>query len=412
MLLVDGGNVHGARSGAEYDREAGFILKVMDHQGYDVAALGPKDFALPEESLQGMLKGANFAWVGSNYIQRPVGVSDVFIRKVDGLKVGVMSYVDPDYNVNSMDTTRVRTDLEEAARALRDKTDVVVLIAHTSNRDPETLAQRVDGLVDLMILGGVTSPWTAMREQGSVKIGSSGDRGRQIARFELLLNREKQIVDTKYEVVKLEHDVPRDPEVAQWMLDFADEQAAVKAAELEKMRVEELGKLGIDPATMPGADSPLTYVGEKECRECHREHYNAWRRTSHGRAFSDLIRSRESHLPEKTKRTVTGWMERTGFVDRRESSHLFNVQCESCHGRGSAHVESKGEALETLIKPETTCVQCHSPEQDPNFDLRSGLKTVHDIEASEAEEKAALDPQAGLRNLSKSPLSAGARQNP
>lgn len=403
MLLVDGGNIHGTRTGAEFDREAGFILKVMDHQGYDAAVLGPKDAVLPEESLQSLLHGASFPWVASNYVQTPAGVSQVLVKKIDGVKVGIFSYVDPDYNLNSMDSSRVEDNLEQTARDLRQKCDVVVLVAHTSNRDPETLAARVDGLVDLMLMGGVTSPWTAMREQGSVKIGNSGDRGRQIARFDLLLNREKTIVDAKYEVVKLEHDVARDPEVAQWMIDFAAEQEGVKAAELEKLRLDELAKLGIEPASMPGEDSQLKYVGEKECRECHREVYNAWRRTEHGRAFSDLIRSRESHLPEKTRRTVTGWMERTGFVDRRESSHLFNVQCESCHGRASAHVESKGEALETLLKPETTCVQCHSPEQDSEFDLRSGLALVHDTSQEADLEKRSLEAEQRQKSLSSTP---------
>jgi hypothetical protein len=399
MLLVDGGNIHGPRMGPEFDREAAFILKVMEHQGYDVAAFGPKDYSLPEATRSALLGEARFPWVASNYRQPPPGVGESFIRKVDGLKVAVFSYADPDYTANNLDSNRVVDNLDRIARSLRSKADVVVMVAHTSNRDPETLARRVDGLVDVMILGGVSTAWTAMRQEGGVLIGNSGDRGREIARFELLLNREKTIVESKYEVVKLVHDVHRDPLVAQWMLDFNAAQAAAKDAEIEEMRQTKLAELGLKSEDMPGHGSELRYTGEKDCRECHREIYNAWRRTEHGRAYSDLIRSRESHLEDKVRRTVTGWMEETGFIDRRESSHLYNVQCESCHGRGSAHVASEGKALETLIRPEQTCVACHSPEQDPGFDLRSALLNVHDVSQAEDLEKQSRQAEQRLQQL-------------
>jgi hypothetical protein len=36
------------------------------------------------------------------------------------------------------------------------------------------------------------------------------------------------------------------------------------------------------------------------------------------------------------------------------------VQCEACHGPGSRHVDSGGEAdLVTKVPPESTCQACH-----------------------------------------------------
>lgn len=381
MLLIDGGNLHSIKKDAEVDRDAGFIIEIMNQQNYDVGVLGPKDFLLPDSSRRKLLDAASFDWVGSNYLpgERPAGVSESWIQKIDGVKVGVFSFVDPSWNTNSVTEEQVLDNLEQVAGQLRKTCDVVVLVAHSSSREPENLAKRVDGLVDVMLLGGVTTPWTKPRVEGGVNIGNSGDRGRQIARFDLLLNREKAIVAADYSLVKLEHDVPRDPVVAQRMLDFAEEQQLIKRAELEQARLAKLAEIGMKAADMPGADSPHRYVGEKECRECHQQIYAAWRTTQHGRAFSDLIRARESHLDEKVRRTTTGWMESSGYVDRRQSSHLYNVQCESCHGRGSAHVDSKGEMLDTLIDPATTCAGCHDSQQDPDFDLHAGLAMAHDI---------------------------------
>jgi hypothetical protein len=381
MLLVDGGNIHSVKKDAEVDRDAGFIIDIMNLQEYDLAVLGPKDFTLPDSSRSKMIQRAKFDWVGSSYTpeQLPAGIGSTWIKKIDGVKVGVYSYVDPAWSTNSIDESLCLDNVEAVGEELRKKCDVVVLVAHINSRDPENLAKRVDGLVDVMLLGGVTSPWTGSRQEGTVYMGNSGDRGRQIARFDILLNREKTLVSADYHLLKLEHDVPRDPKVAQMMLDFATQQEEIKFAELEKSRLAKIAELGLKPEDMPNHDSPFRYVGERECRDCHQEIYAAWRTTEHGRAFSDLIRSRESHLDEKVRRAVTGWMEKSGYVDRQQSSHLYNVQCESCHGPGNAHVDSKGEMRESLLDPTASCVKCHTAETDPDFDLESAIKKVHDI---------------------------------
>jgi hypothetical protein len=276
-----------------------------------------------------------------------------------------------------MKAEEIADNLEATAKDLAKRCDVVAMVAYTDVNNPEPLARRVNGLVDLMILGGVNTPWMEPRREGSVTIGNCGDRGRHIGRFDLLLNKEKNLVATDYKMVVLGSDLPTDPAVSRLMDDFKLEQERVKQASLEKIRLAKLAQLKIDPATMPGATSQLTYTGEKDCRECHTAEHNSWRQSIHGRTFSDLIRNRESEDELKIKRSVTGWLESSGFVDRRESSHLYNVQCESCHGRGSAHVKSKGAALETLVKPETTCLRCHDAVSSPNFDLQAGLKLAH-----------------------------------
>jgi hypothetical protein len=379
FVLVDAGNIHGFKQDEVAGREADFIVRMMNHQKYDVSVLGPKDHALKDSVRASLLAGAAFPWIGTNFTEagRPKGVQEVWIQKVDGVRVGLFSYIDPSWVANNAKSDFITDNLESTARELKKKCDVVALVCYTDVNNPEPVARRVNGLVDVMILGGVNSPWMTPRREGGVTIGNSGDRGRHIARFDLLLNKERKVVATDYQVVVLGHDLPVDPAVTALMDEFKAEQDRVRLANLEKLRQTKLASLGIDPASLPGADSPLAFVGEKECRDCHVEEHASWRQSMHGRTFSDLIRNRESEQEMKVKRAVTGWMETTGYVDRRESSHLYNVQCESCHGRGSEHVRTKGGALETLVKPETTCLRCHSPEQTPNFDLAAGLKMAH-----------------------------------
>ncbi len=379
FVLVDAGNIHGFKQDEVASREAAFIIRMMNRQKYDVSVLGPKDHALKDSLRAGLLTGAAFPWVGTNFTEvgRPKGVQEVWIQKVDGVKVGLFSYIDPSWVANNAKSDFITDNLETTARELKKKCDVVAMVCYTDVNNPEPVARRVNGLVDVMILGGVNSPWMTPRREGGVTIGNSGDRGRHIARFDLLLNKERKVVATDYQVIVLSHEMPVDPAVTLLMDEFKAEQDRVRLANLEKLRQTKLASLNIDAASLPGANSPLAYVGEKECRDCHSNEHASWRQSMHGRTFSDLIRNRESEQEMKVKRAVTGWMETTGYVDRRESSHLYNVQCESCHGRGSEHVRTKGAALETLVKPETTCLTCHSPEQTPNFDLAAGLKMAH-----------------------------------
>jgi hypothetical protein len=405
MILVDAGNVHSQKKGELIDREAQFILDIMNQQDYDVSSFGPKDYLLAEDVRNDIVKKANFDWVGSNYpdTSSVAGVKDFYVQKVDGVKVGFLSYIDPLNRTNNLSADQLKDNLEASVAKLRPKCDVLVLIAHTSPRGPEEYVKRVPD-VDVVILGGVTSPWTKHRTEGKTVIGNSGDRGRHIARFELLLNREKEIVNTKYEVVKLDNKIPRDEATKVQMEEFSVNQEKVKMANLEKMRQEKLAELNIDPGTMPGENSNLKYMGEKECRTCHKEHNTAFRRTAHSRAFSDLIRGKQSHLDDKVKRAVTGYLEKTGYIDRRETAHLYNVQCEACHGRASAHVISEGKELETLLDPKLSCDGCHSDE--PDFDLTTALTQVHDLNANPpVVPKASRNPAISNRAQPKSAVS-------
>ena len=192
--------------------------------------------------------------------------------------------------------------------------------------------------------------------------------------------------------------MPRNPEVAQMMEDFKGEQEREKKREIERNRQERLSELNLDERTLPWHDSKYTFVGESECRNCHREVHQAYKSTLHARAFSDLIRDRRSDDESALRRCVTGYMVESGYINRRDTPQLYNVQCEACHGPGSAHVKSEGAALETLANPSESCAHCHSPEQDPDFDLQRALPLVHDVAALSTPDHDAVR-QAGLSSV-------------
>jgi 2',3'-cyclic-nucleotide 2'-phosphodiesterase (5'-nucleotidase family) len=134
MLLLDAGNVYSLKRGEEPEREMEFILDIMDEQKYDVAVLAAKDLEIPDSSLNHMLEERDFEWVGTRHCRsrkRPKSVKPYSIRKVDGVKVGVFSWLDPEFRFNNVDSTEVLDNLEAMAKELRSKVDVLVLVAHT-----------------------------------------------------------------------------------------------------------------------------------------------------------------------------------------------------------------------------------------------------------------------------------------
>ena len=74
---------------------------------------------------------------------------------------------------------------------------------------------------------------------------------------------------------------------------------------------------------------------------------------------------------------VTGYDQPGGStVTHNLDGAMVNVGCESCHGPGAAHgkdPENVGIARDT---PESTCVQCHSPEHSDLFDYDAYRKTL------------------------------------
>ena len=137
-------------------------------------------------------------------------------------------------------------------------------------------------------------------------------------------------------------------------------------------------------------------VGAKKCKGCHKDLYAAWLETPHATTFdklSDEEKKNEACLKCHTSGTVA-----------KDGSLMEGVQCEACHGPGSAYksakIMSKSKwkadpethkkmAIEAgLLYPvEKDCVKCHTPEGNDNFkEFKYAEKqnTSHPVKKEEA----------------------------
>ncbi len=111
------------------------------------------------------------------------------------------------------------------------------------------------------------------------------------------------------------------------------------------------------------------------CGNCHADYQSTWVGSAHAGAYATLNASTAKRAECFSCHTVTGKGNVTGPVvaghDAVQQASYFDVQCESCHGPGLAHVE--GIAQGTVVRPLAkvsmngtgTCGDCHSGAHQP-----------------------------------------------
>lgn len=173
-----------------------------------------------------------------------------------------------------------------------------------------------------------------------------------------------------------------------------------------------VSQLGNVAWTQEKPDAKLEYVGSKQCKFCHNkpergEQFSAWKSNRHSHAFETLstheaarfakIRGMSTAPSESAtclKCHVTGYDVRTQTYPKKIAIE-DGIQCETCHGPGSAHV-ADGKILRMdkdaiidvsaniKMPDEQLCVSCHNPESPPwdpkKFTTKSGETTGFDYE--------------------------------
>ena len=125
----------------------------------------------------------------------------------------------------------------------------------------------------------------------------------------------------------------------------------------------------------------FSYVGHKKCKICHKTEHTSWMETVHAKAWDAL-------KPEEQKKAECIGCHSTGKDEKGEL--LTGVQCEACHGPGSAYksqkiMKDKELAMKNgLVMPDAkTCETCHN-EKSPTFKGFDFAKAVKDPKAMHA----------------------------
>jgi len=144
--------------------------------------------------------------------------------------------------------------------------------------------------------------------------------------------------------------------------------------EMNKKRLTELRQKNVKP------DIAATMAGWQSCRSCHPVQTEHWQQTSHAKAWETLVVKNQQFnqdclichvtLPTYNKEVVI----RENLIASL-TPEFHGVSCESCHGPGRNHVESPES--NKLLKPTAeTCITCHTPDRDDDFDFNRKLKIL------------------------------------
>lgn len=122
-------------------------------------------------------------------------------------------------------------------------------------------------------------------------------------------------------------------------------------------------------------------LGNAACASCHKKESASWRKSAHAHALQTL-KARGSHTDVAC--ITCHAVSKVDAPKEPSDWHGDSVGCEACHGPGEQHVAAKGgtdnivglgeSCPECII--EAICTTCHTPEQDPDWDLEAALKRV------------------------------------
>ena len=120
------------------------------------------------------------------------------------------------------------------------------------------------------------------------------------------------------------------------------------------------------------AENP--YVGSKRCASCHEQEYTRFQQHSKkARSWNSVV----TMAPKLTQQELEGCYGchttgygKGGFVSYKDTPHLADVGCETCHGPGAAHVQSEGDPATITRSPTLEqCMVCHNENRIKAFNF-------------------------------------------
>jgi hypothetical protein len=415
-LVLDSGNIYSDKPPSEAALETTvkkgvLMVELMGKLGYEGAAVGEKDLYLGLENLRALEKTASFPFLSANLAGKDGDLlfDSHAIFKKGALTIGVVGLTSPPSNKsffeNRMAGNQVNDPIKAAAdivSSIRDRCDLIVVLASLGYNQDQKLARSVEG-IDI-ILGGksrrfmkkatiqegvlLTNGYFQGRAVGQITVSLQGQHLGWASREELTFIQRQ--IDTASERVRSPGDeerlarllenqekarslTPYDYDMVSLVPDIADDPGVAAAIRNYRQSL----KIGhaADNST-PSKEAPVRYIGADKCRQCHAGRYRFWSKTPHWAAFRTLAIKDAEADPDCLQCHVTGYERQTGYWPKKPRKELEGVQCEVCHGVGSLHAANP-ETYSLLHLPSAPqCLDCHTRDQDDNFDYLRDRKRV------------------------------------
>jgi len=387
VAAVDvGGLVKGF--GAQANLKFQMSVNVMLAMGYDAIGIGKRDLQLGVDGLvSGPFVSANVALFGFDF--QPGLTPRQRIVEVGGVELGITSILGAKWQreINNSDVEMAdpKAKLAEIVPAMEKECDVLLLLAHATREESIELARQFPQFPLVVTAGGPPEPPAQPeRIDGSnallIEVGEKGMNAVVLAFYD------DAAQPIRYQRVPLDSRFPQSDYVKKEMSLYQ-----------EGLKDAGLAGLEVTPVSYPGQGVMGKFVGTAKCKSCHEDSYKVWKKSGHAKAWQTLVEvdPPRNFDPECIACHVVGWTPQnyrpleSGFLSEKETPHLIDVGCETCHGPGEKHVaaemgadfdrmekqrkptvmtlEEAQQAVSSAISDRQHCMNCHDIDNSPDF---------------------------------------------
>jgi hypothetical protein len=362
-LRVDVGDAIGGH--ADYDLiEYHYILNAFAAMKYDALNIGQREAQFTADQLRTMKHASPVPILSANLLDKasrqPIFDSYRIVQR-GAFRIGLIGVLDPrgvDQKLGAgLMVGDMGTAIDRCLAELRDKTDLIVLLAFT---DEATLAQLAQQFYECqVILGGkVSQPAQELVKANRSLIYFVTNESRALGILRLQLTKGAPLQSAGNEIRLLHDKIPQDASFRQLMQSYRQEVRQTKLA------IDDPNNLGAD--MVPGVRTVATYAGTDKCLACHKTAAGIWLSSAHAHAFATLLDRKADADPKCIGCHTIGFADSSGYRRAFGADKLVDVGCESCHGPGSLHVrEKEGDAsVNFTFRPLDAgdCLRCHHGE--------------------------------------------------
>lgn len=333
------------------------IAKAYKNLGIDAINVGELDLMLGLDYLRDLEKKYDIPFVSANLVgeKKQLLFKPYVIKDMGNIKVGIIGIIG-----NTTDVTSKMKDLPDAGISvlnpqetiekfvaeIRDKVDFVILMTHQHIGRNWVYARKIDG-IDVIVGGHHKQKLKTPYNANNTFIVQAGEKGQYQGMLEVTRGPDGTN-SAENELVPIGDKIPDDPEVKAMIDDFNIQVTRLYAARNE-------------------SKEESIVLKAMTCNECHPEAYEIWQKSDHGKAFQTLIDKGRQFNPDCLACHTTRFEEPGGFTMENQEKDLRNVQCDSCHGDSTAHLEDPGNPH--TKKPDVeTCLKCHTEHRCPDFE--------------------------------------------
>ena len=197
------------------------VITAMNYMSYDAMTLGNHEFNWGTGTAASILSQADFPVLAANVRNSDgslaTGLGWIIIP-VSGVNIAVIGTVTPDVpiwdggkeGIDSLQFLPANVAVKEAIAEIGDKADVIVVSAHMGmyaefdeDNGSDSAQKILDDNPEVDVLQAAHNHVVVCEKQGETVIGGCRNGGRDVARFDLYLDDENNIVDSTVEIIDM-----------------------------------------------------------------------------------------------------------------------------------------------------------------------------------------------------------------